>query len=66
MSPMFVWSFFSHSRIFQLFEDVTIAGKGEILIYAGHLWSLSSEGSLACDTYSDTGYPFLMVISEDP
>ena len=26
---------------------------------------LSSEGSLACNTYSDTGQPFIMVISEE-
>ena len=32
----------------------------------GHSWPLSSEGSLACHTYRDTGHPFLMVISEDP
>ena len=29
-------------------------------------WQLSSEGSLACHTYCDTGQPFVMVISEDP
>ena len=28
--------------------------------------ALSSEGSLACYTYCDTGHPFIMVISEDP
>ena len=28
-------------------------------------WPLSSVGSLACHTYCDTGYPFIMVISED-
>ena len=27
---------------------------------------LSSEGSLACHTYFNTGHPFIMVISEDP
>ena len=31
-----------------------------------HSWPLSSEGSLACHTYCDTGHPFIMVISEDP
>ena len=34
------------------------------------LWSTengtSSEGSLTCHTYCDTGLPFIMVISEDP
>ena len=34
----------------------------QILTYAQHLWSLSSEGSLACHTYCDTRNPFLMVI----
>ena len=29
-------------------------------------WSLSSEGSLTCHTYCDTGLPFMMVIPEDP
>ena len=33
---------------------------------ARHLWPLSSEGSIACHTYCDTGHPFIMVISEDP
>ena len=37
----------------------------KILIYARHSWPLSSEGSLACHTYCDTGHPFIMVISED-
>ena len=27
---------------------------------------MSSDGSLACHTFSDTGYPFIMIISEDP
>ena len=31
-----------------------------------HSWPLSSEGSLACHSYCDTGHPFIMVISEDP
>ena len=34
--------------------------------YDMHSWPLSSEGSLACHTYWDTGHPFIMVISEDP
>ena len=56
-----------HSRIFHSFGDVTIAGEVlQILTYARHLWPLSSEGSLACHTYYDTGHPFIMVISEDP
>ena len=59
--------FFSHSRFFHSYGDVTITGEGlQILTYARHSWPLSSEGSLACHTYCDTGHPFIMVISEDP
>ena len=38
----------------------------QILTFARHSWPLSSEGSLECHTYCDTGHPFIMVISEDP
>ena len=42
-------------------------GEGlQILTYTRHSLPLSSEGSLACHTYRDTGHPFIMVISEDP
>ena len=55
------------SWIFHSFGKVIIAGEGlEIFTYAWQLWPLSSEGSLACHTYCDTGQPFIMVISEDP
>ena len=37
----------------------------QILTCAGHLWPLSSEGSLACHNYYYTGHPFIMVTSED-
>ena len=43
------------------FGDDTIAGEGlQILTYARHLspMIMSSEGSLACHTYCDTGHPF--------
>ena len=30
-----------------------------------HSWPISSEGSLACHTYKNTGHPFIMVISGD-
>ena len=34
-----------------------MTGEGlQILTYARHLWSLSSEGSLACHTYRKTGH----------
>ena len=29
-------------------------------------WPLSSEGSNACHTFSDTGHPFIIVISDEP
>ena len=40
--------------------------KLQILTYDRHSCPLSSEGSLACQTYCETGHPFIMVISEDP
>ena len=30
----------------------------QILTYARHLWPLSSEGSLACHSYYDTGHVY--------
>ena len=39
-------------EFFYSFGDVTITGEGlQILTNARHLWPLSSEGSLACQTY---------------
>ena len=44
---------------------VMITSEGlQILTYAWHSWPFSSEGSLACHTYCDTGHLFIMVISE--
>ena len=64
---LFVWGLSSHSRIFHSYGDVNITGEGlQILTNALHSWQLSSERSLACHTYCDTGHPFIMVISEDP
>ena len=57
----------SHSRIFLSYGDVTITGEGlQIWTYTRHSWPLSTEGSLACQTYCDTGHPFKIVIFEDP
>ena len=54
--------FFTH-----LIGDVTIAGEElQIFTYARHLWPLSSEVSLPCHIYCDTGHPFIMVIDENP
>ena len=55
---LFVWSFSSHSRIFQIFGDITIAEGLQIFTYARHLWPLSSEGFLTCRIHCDTGHPF--------
>ena len=44
---------------------VNFADRGHTsLTYARYLWSLSSEDSLACHTYRDTGHLFIMVVSE--
>ena len=48
----------SHSRDFHSHRDVTITGEVlRILTCARHLSPLSSEGSLACNTYCNTEYP---------
>ena len=60
------WGFSSHLRIFHSYEDGTKYEKQQILTYTRHSWPLSSEGSLVCYTYCDTGHLFMMVISEDP
>ena len=52
--------FFTH------LETSSLPVKGCFFTYARHLWTLSSEGSLACHTYCDTGHPFILVLSEDP
>ena len=49
------------------YGDVTITGERlQMLTYARHLWTLSSDDSLVCQTFCGTGRPFIMVISEDP
>ena len=59
--------FFVPLETFSLVLAVTITGWGlQILTYSWHSWLLSSEGSLACHTYCDTGHSFKIVISEDP
>ena len=63
---LFVWGFSTHSKSFNSFGDVTITGEGlQILTFTPHSWPLSSEGSLTCHIYCDTGQPFIVVISED-
>ena len=52
---------------FHSYWDVTITGEGlQILTYAQRSWTLRSERSSACHTYCGTGYPFIMIIYEDP
>ena len=42
-------------------------GKGpQILTFTRHSRPLSSEGSLACQTFCNTGHPFIMDTSKDP
>ena len=53
-----------HSRFFHWLGDVT--GEGLQFFTNRHSWPSSSEGSLTCHTYCDTGQPFIGVISEDP
>ena len=63
---LFVWGFSSHWLILHSYWDVTNTGKGlQELTYARHLWSLSSDGYLACYIYCATKHPFNMVISDN-
>ena len=64
----FLFRFFSsHSRIFTMYGDVTIAGEGlQVLTYARHSWPLSIEGSFACHTYCHMRHPFIMVFFRRP
>ena len=59
--------FIPYSRFFHSYINVIIAGEGlQILTYTRCSWLLTSEGSLACHTYGDTGHPFITVNSEYP
>ena len=50
----------TYSRIFHCYEDVTITDeKLQILTYSRASWPQSSEGSLSCHTYCDTGHLFI-------
>ena len=52
---------------FKINQSITITSEGlQLLTYTWHSWPFSSEGSLACHTYCDTGHTFIMVISKDP
>ena len=54
------WEFFTHTEI--------VGEWLQILTYARNMQPLSSEGSLACHTYWDTGHLFtsILAIPEDP
>ena len=57
-------NFFTHMETYDM---ETINGEElQTLTYAWHSWPLSSECSLACRNYCDTGHPSMMVFSEDP
>ena len=59
-------SLFVQLQNFFSYGDVTFIGEGlQICTYARHLWPLSIEGYLACNTCCDTGHSCIMVISED-
>ena len=61
---LYFWTFSSHTRIFHLFRDVTIAGEGlQILTYARHLLPFNSKGRVPHLLWH--GHPFIMVLSED-
>ena len=53
-----VWGFSSTLEFFTSIRDIIIAGEElHVLTCARHSWPLSSEGSLVCHTYCDTGKP---------
>ena len=55
------WEFFTH------IETPPVLVKGfKFLTYSQHLWPLSSDSSLTCYIYYDTGHLFIIIISEDP
>ena len=64
---LFVWlvaivslGHLSQTNIFHSYRDVINTGEVvQILTYAQHLLLLSSEGSLALHSFSDTYYPFI-------
>mgnify|MGYP003690142205 CR=1 FL=1 len=51
------------SKFFTHMETSPLPVKGCTFL---PMLGMSSQGSLACHTYCDTGHPFKMVISEDP
>ena len=56
---LFVWVSSSHSNI-------SLMWRRHQYRWSRHSWPLSSGGSSACHLYCDPGYPFIMVISDDP
>ena len=62
---VFVWFFLSHSRIVHsVWRRHHYLWSAAILTFTRSSWPLSSEGSITCHTYCDTGQ--LFIISEDP
>ena len=58
-----LWFFVPLENFFTHIKTSPLQVKG--CKFPRHLWPLSSEGSLACHIYCDTGHPFIMVISEE-
>ena len=57
----FVWGLISNSRMFYSHVDISITGERiQLLTYTLNSWPLSSEGSLTCYTYCDTGHTFIL------
>ena len=47
--------FFTHMEM----SSLPVKGRLQMLTYTRHSWPFSSEDSLACHTYCDTGHPFI-------
>ena len=63
---LFVWGL-SHSRIVHPYGDVTIAGeRAANFDHCSALMAIEQWGFFSVQHLLDTGYPFIMVISEDP
>ena len=63
----FFWVIHPTREFFTHLKTSPLPIKGcKFYTFARHLWPLSSEGSLACHTYCNTGHPFIMIISGDP
>ena len=62
---LFIWGLSSHSRIFHSYGRHHNRWRAANFDICRQSWPLTSDGSLACNTYCDTGHPFIMVNCED-